>query len=499
MTYAYDEQLDGPLRDHDKAAIVRDLQSLLPDLQLLHTNEDLRPFECDGLSAYRITPMLVALPGSVEEVQALMKYAHAHGVPIVARGAGTGLSGGALPLEKGILLVMARFNRILAVDAEACIARVQPGVRNLAISQAAAPHGLYYAPDPSSQIACSIGGNVAENAGGVHCLKYGLTVHNILKVEIVTIDGERLTLGSEALDSPGFDLLALITGSEGMLGIVVEVTVKLLTRPQSAKVLLASFDDIEQAGDAVAQIIGAGVIPGGLEMMDNLAIRAAEDFIHAGYPVDAEALLLCEVDGAESDVQEDCERVESLLRAAGATDIRLAANEAERQRFWAGRKNAFPAVGRISPDYYCMDGTIPRRELSRVLRGIAELSTQYGLRVANVFHAGDGNMHPLILFDANAPGEMERAETIGARILELCVEVGGSITGEHGVGREKINQMCAQFNGDELTFFHAVKAAFDPDGLLNPGKNVPTLHRCAEFGSMHVHHGALPFPELERF
>ncbi|SAL24039.1 glycolate oxidase subunit GlcD [Caballeronia telluris] len=499
MTYAYDEQLDGPLRDHDKAAIVRDLQSLLPDLQLLHTNEDLRPFECDGLSAYRITPMLVALPGSVEEVQALMKYAHAHGVPIVARGAGTGLSGGALPLEKGILLVMARFNRILAVDAEACIARVQPGVRNLAISQAAAPHGLYYAPDPSSQIACSIGGNVAENAGGVHCLKYGLTVHNILKVEIVTIDGERLTLGSEALDSPGFDLLALITGSEGMLGIVVEVTVKLLTRPQSAKVLLASFDDIEKAGDAVAQIIGAGVIPGGLEMMDNLAIRAAEDFIHAGYPVDAEALLLCEVDGAESDVQEDCERVESLLRAAGATDIRLAANEAERQRFWAGRKNAFPAVGRISPDYYCMDGTIPRRELSRVLRGIAELSAQYGLRVANVFHAGDGNMHPLILFDANAPGEMERAETIGARILELCVEVGGSITGEHGVGREKINQMCAQFNGDELTFFHAVKAAFDPDGLLNPGKNVPTLHRCAEFGSMHVHHGALPFPELERF
>ncbi|SAK78059.1 glycolate oxidase subunit GlcD [Caballeronia arationis] len=499
MTYAYDEKLDGPLRDHDKAAIVRDLHALLPDLQLLHTNEDLRPFECDGLSAYRITPMLVALPGSVEEVQALLKYANAHGVPVVARGAGTGLSGGALPLEKGILLVMARFNRILAVDAEACIARVQPGVRNLAISQAAAPHGLYYAPDPSSQIACSIGGNVAENAGGVHCLKYGLTVHNILKVEIVTIDGERLTLGSEALDSPGFDLLALITGSEGMLSVVVEVTVKLLTKPQSAKVLLASFDDIEKAGDAVAQIIGAGVIPGGLEMMDNLAIRAAEDFIHAGYPVDAEALLLCEVDGAESDVQEDCERVETLLRAAGATDIRLAKNEAERQRFWAGRKNAFPAVGRISPDYYCMDGTIPRRELSRVLRGIAEFSAQYGLRVANVFHAGDGNMHPLILFDANASGEMERAETIGARILELCVEVGGSITGEHGVGREKINQMCAQFNGDELTFFHAVKAAFDPAGLLNPGKNVPTLHRCAEFGSMHVHHGALPFPELERF
>ncbi|MDR5746128.1 glycolate oxidase subunit GlcD [Caballeronia sp. LZ029] len=499
MTYAYDERLDGPLADHDKAAIVRDLQALLPDLQLLHAKEDLRPFECDGLSAYRITPMLVALPGTIDEVQTLLKYANAHGVPVVARGAGTGLSGGALPLEKGILLVMSRFNRILEVDAQACIARVQPGVRNLAISQAAAPHGLYYAPDPSSQIACSIGGNVAENAGGVHCLKYGLTVHNILRVEIVTIDGERLTLGSEALDAPGFDLLALITGSEGMLGVVVEVTVKLLTKPQSAKVLLASFDDIEKAGDAVAQIIAAGVIPGGLEMMDNLAIRAAEDFIHAGYPVDAEALLLCEVDGAESDVAEDCARVEALLRTAGATEIRLAANEAERQRFWAGRKNAFPAVGRISPDYYCMDGTIPRRELSRVLRGIADLSAQYGLRVANVFHAGDGNMHPLILFDANAPGEMDRAEAIGARILELCVEVGGSITGEHGVGREKINQMCAQFNSDELTFFHAVKAAFDSSGLLNPGKNVPTLHRCAEFGAMHVHHGALPHPELERF
>jgi glycolate oxidase len=499
MTYAYDERLDGPLHDHDKAALVRDLQALLPDMPLLHAKEDLRPFECDGLSAYRITPMLVALPDTMDQVQALLKYASAQGVPVVARGAGTGLSGGALPLEKGILLVMARFNRILDLDPEAGTARVQPGVRNLAISQAAAPHGLYYAPDPSSQIACSIGGNVAENAGGVHCLKYGLTVHNILKIEIVTIDGERLTLGSEALDAPGFDLLALFTGSEGMLGVVVEVTVKLLAKPQSAKVLLASFDDIGKAGDAVAQIIGAGVIPGGLEMMDNLAIRAAEDFIHAGYPVDAEALLLCEIDGAESDVQEDCERVEALLSAAGATEIRLARNEAERQRFWAGRKNAFPAVGRISPDYYCMDGTIPRRELARVLKGIADLSAQYGLQVANVFHAGDGNMHPLILFDANAPGEMDRAETIGARILELCVAVGGSITGEHGVGREKINQMCAQFNSDELVFFHAVKAAFDPDGLLNPGKNVPTLHRCAEFGSMHVHHGTLPFPELERF
>ncbi|WP_250520621.1 MULTISPECIES: glycolate oxidase subunit GlcD [unclassified Caballeronia] len=499
MTYAYDELIDGPLPTHEKAAIVRELQALMPGLQLLHAKEDLRPFECDGLSAYRITPMLVALPSSVDEVQTLLQYAHARGVPIVARGAGTGLSGGALPLEKGILLVMSRFNRIVDLDPDGCTARVQPGVRNLAISQAAAPHGLYYAPDPSSQIACSIGGNVAENAGGVHCLKYGLTVHNILSVQIVTIDGVKLTLGSRALDSPGFDLLALITGSEGMLGVVTEVTVKLLTKPQSAKVLLASFDDIERAGDAVARIIAAGVIPGGLEMMDNLAIRAAEDFIHAGYPVDAQALLLCEVDGAESDVADDCERVGRLLRDVGATEVRLAANEAERQRFWAGRKNAFPAVGRISPDYYCMDGTIPRRELSRVLRGIADLSAQFALRVANVFHAGDGNMHPLILFDANTPGETERAEAIGARILELCVEVGGSITGEHGVGREKINQMCVQFNGDELTFFHALKAAFDPLGLLNPGKNVPTLHRCAEFGSMHVHNGALPHPELERF
>ena len=499
MSFLYDEVVDGVLSNHDKGALVAELQTLLPDMELLHAKEDLRPFECDGLAAYRATPMMVALPARIDQVQTLLRFASARQVPVVARGAGTGLSGGAMPLEKGILLVMSRFNRILEIDAEASIARVQPGVRNLAISQAAAPHNLYYAPDPSSQIACSIGGNVAENAGGVHCLKYGLTVHNILKVEILTIDGEHLTLGAESLDSPGFDLLALFTGSEGMLGIIVEVTVKLLTKPQSARVLLASFDNVEKAGDAVAQIIGAGIIPGGLEMMDNLAIRAAEDFIKAGYPVDAEAILLCELDGAESDVREDCDRVDALLRVAGATHIRVAKDEAERQRFWAGRKNAFPAVGRISPDYYCMDGTIPRRELARVLKGIADLSSEFGLRVANVFHAGDGNMHPLILFDANAPSEMDRAEAIGARILELCVEVGGSITGEHGVGREKINQMCAQFNSDELTLFHSLKAAFDPAGLLNPGKNVPTLHRCAEFGSMHIHRGVLPFPELERF
>lgn len=499
MSILYDERVDGALPKVDKAVLLAELQQHLPDLEILHRREDLEPYECDGLSAYRTTPMLVLLPRHVEEVEAILKLCHRRKVPVVARGAGTGLSGGALPLEQGVLLVMARFNRILDVNPEARLARVQPGVRNLAISQAAAPHGLYYAPDPSSQIACSIGGNVAENAGGVHCLKYGLTVHNLLSVEIVTVEGERLTLGSDALDSPGFDLLALFTGSEGMLGVVTEVTVKLLPKPQVAKVLLASFDSVEKAGRAVGDIIAAGIIPGGLEMMDNLAIRAAEDFIHAGYPVEAEAILLCELDGVEADVHDDCERVRQVLEAAGATEVRLARDEAERVRFWAGRKNAFPAVGRISPDYYCMDGTIPRRELPGVLRGIAELSAEYGLRVANVFHAGDGNMHPLILFDANQPGELERAEALGGKILELCVKVGGSITGEHGVGREKINQMCAQFNADELTTFHAVKAAFDATGLLNPGKNIPTLHRCAEFGAMHVHHGQLPFPDLERF
>ncbi|MGP6433149.1 glycolate oxidase subunit GlcD [Pseudomonas paraglycinae] len=499
MNILYDEQVDGVLPDVDKAALLQALQRQWPDLEVLHQLEELKPYECDGLSAYRTTPLLVVLPRHIDEVQGVLRICHERRVPVVARGAGTGLSGGALPLEKGVLLVMARFNNILHIDPEARTARVQPGVRNLAISQAAAPFGLYYAPDPSSQIACSIGGNVAENAGGVHCLKYGLTVHNLLKVEILTAEGEHLTLGSDALDSPGFDLLALFTGSEGLLGVITEVTVKLLPKPQTAKVLLAAFDSVEKAGRAVADIIAAGIIPGGLEMMDNLAIRAAEDFIHAGYPVDAEAILLCELDGVEADVHDDCARVRQVLDHAGATELRQARDEAERVRFWAGRKNAFPAVGRLSPDYYCMDGTIPRRELPGVLHAIAQLSAEYGLRVANVFHAGDGNMHPLILFDANQPGELERAEVLGGKILELCVKVGGSITGEHGVGREKINQMCAQFNGDELTLFHAVKKAFDPGGLLNPGKNIPTLHRCAEFGALHVHHGQLPFPELERF
>ncbi|MEM5386420.1 glycolate oxidase subunit GlcD [Paraburkholderia phymatum] len=499
MSFIYDEAIDGLLQVVDRTELVTALRARAPELEILTEREDLRPFECDGLAAYRTMPLLVVLPSTIDEVGAVIQVAAARGVPLVTRGAGTGLSGGAMPLEKGILLVMAKFSRILSIDADAGIARVQPGVRNLAISQAAASYGLHYAPDPSSQIACTIGGNVAENAGGVHCLKYGLTVHNVLKVDILTIEGELLTLGSDALDSAGFDLLALFTGSEGMLGVIVEVAVKLLPKPSSVQVLMASFDDASKAGAAVAKIIGAGVIPGGLEMMDNLAIRAAEDFVHAGYPVDAQAILLCELDGVASDVEEDAERVASLLHEAGASELRVARDDIERHRFWAGRKNAFPAVGRISPDYYCMDGTIPRRELPRVLKEIAALSDEYELQVANVFHAGDGNMHPLILFDANRPGEMDRAEALGGRILELCVEVGGSITGEHGVGREKINQMCVQFKGEEIDYFHAIKAAFDPSGLLNPGKNIPTLARCAEFGAMHIHRGHLPFPELERF
>jgi len=486
MNILFDERLDGELVRRDKAEVLSDLQGAVPSLTLLHREEDLRPFECDGLAAYRVLPMLVALPETLEQVEGLLKRCHALGVPVVTRGAGTGLSGGALPLEQGVLLVMSRFNQIITVDPDARIARVQPGVRNLAISEAAAPYGLYYAPDPSSQIACSIGGNVAENAGGVHCLKYGLTVHNVMRVDVLTIEGEHMTLGSEALDAPGFDLLALMNGSEGMLGVVTEITVKLLPKP-------------EKAGRAVGDIIAAGIIPGGLEMMDKLAIKAAEDFIKAGYPVEAEAILLCELDGVEADVDDDCETVRRVLEKAGATNIQQARDEAERAKFWAGRKNAFPAVGRMSPDYYCMDGTIPRRELPRVLKGIAALSEESGLPVANVFHAGDGNMHPLILFDANKEGQLALAEDVGGKILELCVAAGGSITGEHGVGREKINQMCSQFQPDELTVFHALKAAFDPKRLLNPGKNIPTLARCAEFGAMHVHNNELPHPELPRF
>jgi glycolate oxidase len=466
---------------------------------VLHDEEDLRPYECDGLTAYRRTPIAVVLPATVEDVQAVLRRCHAHGVPVVARGAGTGLSGGALPLADGVLLGLARFSRILSVDPLGRTARVQPGVRNLAISEAVRPYGLYYAPDPSSQIACTIGGNVAENSGGVHCLKYGLTVHNILSLDVVTAEGNRLTLGGEALDSAGYDLLAVMTGSEGLLGVIVEVTVRLLPIPDRAQVLLAAFDNLETAGAAVNAIIGAGIVPAGLEMMDRTAIAAAEDFVHAGYPREAEAILLCEVDGTNEEVSEHVMRVRDVLLASGATEVRTARDEQERLTFWKGRKAAFPAVGRLAPDYYCMDGTIPRRRLPEVLRRIAELSREHTLGVANVFHAGDGNLHPLILYDANRPGELERAEAFGARILELCVAVGGTITGEHGVGVEKIDQMCVQFGSPELAQLHAVKAAFDPRGLLNPGKAVPTLHRCAELGAMHVHRGRLPFPELERF
>ncbi|MBK5939832.1 FAD-linked oxidase C-terminal domain-containing protein [Halochromatium roseum] len=482
-----------------KPEVIMELRRLLPAASVLATEAELAPYECDGLSAFQQRPLVVVLPETIVQVQQIMRLCHRLEVPVVARGAGTGLSGGALPLADGVLLSLAKFNRIIDLDPANRMARVQPGVRNLAISEAAAAHGLYYAPDPSSQIACSIGGNVAENSGGVHCLKYGLTVHNILKLKLVSVEGELFEVGAEALDSPGLDLLALMTGSEGMLGLIVEVTVKLLPKPERAQALLASFDSVERAGAAVAEIIGAGIIPAGLEMMDNPAIRAAEAFVQAGYPVDAAAILICELDGFNAEVSVDVMRVRELLLTAGATEVRTAADDAERLRFWKGRKAAFPAVGRLSPDYYCMDGTIPRRELGSVLNRIAELSAEYGLAVANVFHAGDGNLHPLILYDANHPGELEKAETLGGAILELCVEVGGTVTGEHGVGVEKLNQMCVQFNSAELSQMHAVKAAFDPKGLLNPGKAVPTLHRCAEFGAMHVHHGELKFPELPRF
>ena len=483
----------------DKPSLVSALRAFLPREAVLHHDDELRPYECDGLSAYRAVPLMVVLPETTDQVQRILRLCSERKIPVVARGAGTGLSGGALPLPDGILLSLAKFSRILEIDRVNRTARVQPGVRNLAISQAVASDGLYYAPDPTSQIACSIGGNVAENSGGIHCLKYGLTVHNILRLEVITMDGERATIGADALDSPGYDLLALMTGSEGMLGVIVEVTVKLLPQPETAQLVMAAFDDIEKAGDAVARIIGAGIIPAALEMMDNPAIRAAEEFVHANYPVDAAAILLCELDGTAGEVAEQIQQVEKVLKECGAGEIRQARDEQERIIFWSGRKAAFPAVGRISPDYYCMDGTIPRQRLAEVLKKTAELSEKYKLRVANVFHAGDGNLHPLILYDANNPGELKRAEELGGQILELCVAVGGTITGEHGVGIEKINQMCVQFDEHELTQFHAVKSAFDPDGLLNPGKAVPTLRRCAEFGAMHVHGGKLPHPDIPRF
>ena len=479
--------------------IARRLSEGVPRACILLEPEQLAPFECDGLSVYRQTPLLVVLPESEAQVVWVVQVCREAGVPLVTRGAGTGLSGGALPIENAVLLVMTKFSRILHIDTDNRVARVQPGVRNLAITEAAKEHGLYYAPDPSSQIACSIGGNVAENAGGVHCLKYGLTVHNIRQLRYVTIDGDVLTAGSLAYDNPGYDLLALLTGSEGMLAVILEVVVALLPIPQSSRALLASFSTVEAASEAVAAVISEGITPAGLEMMDNPAIRAAEDFIHANYPVDEAAILICELDGIEDDVEQNLQRVSTVFRRAGASELRIAQDDEERALFWAGRKAAFPAVGRISPDYYCMDGTIPRKHLAQVLSKIAALSEGYGLRVANVFHAGDGNLHPLILFDANQPGELKKAEDLGTEILASCVAMGGTVTGEHGVGMEKLGAMCVQFNAPELSQFHALKAAFDPDSLLNPGKAVPTLHRCAEFGAMHVHEGALPHPDLPRF
>ncbi len=482
-----------------KADLIARLAAVLPTEALLHEREDLKPFECDGMTAYQRVPLMVALPADEDQVRAVLRICYEGRVPVVFRGAGTGLSGGALPYERGLLLVMAKMKRILEIDPLARMARVQPGVRNAAISEATAPHGLYYAPDPSSQIACSIGGNVAENSGGVHCLKYGLTVHNILRLRVVTIQGEVLEIGGEGLDSAGYDLLALMTGSEGMLGVVTEITVKLLPKPQKAQVVLAAFDDLLKAGQAVADIIGAGIVPAGLEMMDKKATAAVEQFVHAGYPLDAEAILLCESDGTVEEVAAEIERTIEIMRKAGATEVRTSRNETERLKFWAGRKAAFPAVGRIMPDYYCMDGTIPKKQLPYVLKRIAELSEKFQLQCANVFHAGDGNLHPLIMFDAADDDQNHRAEAYGAAILELCVEVGGTITGEHGVGVEKINQMCVQFRTGELQAFHAVKKVFDEFGLLNPGKAVPTLQRCAEHGAMRVHRGQEKFPDLPRF
>ena len=479
--------------------LLRDLRAVLPPDCLLVTPEQTAPFECDGLSVFRQLPLAVALPETEAQVQQALRICFAQRIPVVARGAGTGLSGGAMPCANGIVLGLSKLNSILHIDALARTARVQPGVRNLAVSEAAARFGLYYAPDPSSQIACTIGGNVAENSGGVHCLKYGLTVHNVLGVRGFLIDGTPVTFGGAALDAPGLDLLALAIGSEGLLLVVTEVTLKLVPKPQLARVVMASFDDVAKAGDAVAAIIGAGIIPAGLEMMDRKATNAVEPFVNAGYDLAAEAILLAESDGATEEVSEEVAEMERVLKGAGSTACVVSRSESERQRFWSGRKNAFPAAGRISPDYYCMDGTIPRKHLGRVLRAIEDMEKKYALRCMNVFHAGDGNLHPLILFDAHEPGEWERAERFGTEILELCVQLGGTITGEHGVGIEKINSMCVQFAEAERTAFFAVKAAFDKHGLLNPGKAIPTLHRCAEYGRMRVHRGGLPFAELPRF
>jgi glycolate oxidase len=486
-------------RARRQAEVVAALARVLPAHALLHHGEDTVPYECDGLTAYRQRPLVVALPETAEQVAAVLKACHGLKVPVVARGAGTGLSGGALPHALGVTLSLAKFNKILKVDPVSRTATVQCGVRNLAISEAAAPHGLYYAPDPSSQIACTIGGNVAENSGGVHCLKYGLTLHNVLQVRGFDVTGEPVVFGSRALDAAGLDLLSVVVGSEGMLAVTTEVVVKLVPRPRLARCIMASFDDIRRAGDAVAAIIAAGIIPAGLEMMDKPMTAAVEDFVHAGYDLTAEAILLCESDGTPEEVEEEIGRMLDVLAGAGATRMEVSKDEAQRLKFWSGRKNAFPASGRISPDYMCMDSTIPRKRLADILIAIAQMENKYDLRCCNVFHAGDGNLHPLILFDANDPDQLHRAEAFGADILETSVELGGTVTGEHGVGVEKLASMCVQFSPEERTQMEALKRAFDPAGTLNPGKVIPTLHRCAEYGKMHVSKGLLPFPELERF
>ena len=493
------QQYDLLQKSELQAQVVHALEAHLPSYSLLWNAEDTTPFECDGLTAYRARPLVVALPETYEQVQAVLKTCHAMNVPVVARGAGTGLSGGAMPHTLGVTLSLARFNQILAVDPVSRTAVVQCGVRNLAISEAAAPFGLYYAPDPSSQIACTIGGNVAENSGGVHCLKYGLTVHNVLKVKGFTASGEPVEFGSEALDSPGLDLLAVVIGSEGMLAVATEVTVRLVPKPLLARCIMASFDDIRKAGDAVAAVIAAGIIPAGLEMMDKPMTAAVEDFVHAGYDLTAEAILLCESDGTPEEVEEEIGRISAVLRACGATAITVSQNEAERLRFWSGRKNAFPASGRISPDYMCMDSTIPRKRLADILLAIQEMEKKYQLRCANVFHAGDGNLHPLILFDANDADQLHRCELFGADILETSVAMGGTISGEHGVGAEKLNSMCVQFTPEEREQMFGLKRAFDPTGMLNPGKVIPTLNRCAEYGKMLVRGGAIQHPDLPRF
>lgn len=486
-------------RARRQAEVLAALRPHVPAHALLYQSEDTTPYECDGLTAYRQRPLLVCLPETHEQVQAVLKACHAIGAPVIARGAGTGLSGGAMPHPMGVTLSLAKFNKILKVDAYSRTALVQCGVRNLAISEAAAPYGLYYAPDPSSQIACTIGGNVAENSGGVHCLKYGLTVHNVLKVKGFTIAGEPVEFGSDALDTPGLDLLAIMIGSEGMLAVVTEVTVKLIPKPQLARCIMASFDDVRKAGDAVAAVIAAGIIPAGLEMMDKPMTAAVEDFVRAGYDLTAEAILLCESDGTPEEVEEEITRMSEVLRNAGATAITVSESEEERLRFWSGRKNAFPASGRISPDYMCMDSTIPRKRLADILLAIQEMEKKYELRCANVFHAGDGNLHPLILFDANNPDELHRCELFGADILETSVAMGGTVTGEHGVGVEKLNSMCTQFSTEENAQMLALKAAFDSQSLLNPGKVIPTLNRCAEYGKMLVRGGQINHPDLPRF